>query len=143
MASTTLLTLSGPGIPDYSARGLHQTLRRVEGGYPKYRSTISGNDVDPPALDGIQIIVPRRTVNGTLVNVGFSPSIVFSVGCIYELGYLTAGGSPEKPVVDGSARTVLSWTYYRPLLSMMMTGFNPEYDEYGAMTRWSLDLEEV
>lgn len=143
MAETTLLTLSGPGIPDYSALGLRQTLRRVDGGYPKYRSTITGSAVDPPALDGIQKAVLRRTVNGGLVNVGFSPATTLSVGCIQELGYLTAGGSPEKPVVSGSSRVVLDWTYYRPQLSMMVVDFNLEKDEYGDVVSWSLDLEEV
>lgn len=143
MASTTLLTLSGPGIPDYSARGLHQTLRRVDGGFPKYRSTITGSDVDPPAFDRFQKAIPRRTVNGTLINVGFSTATVLSVGCIQELGYLTSGGSPEKSVVSSSSRVQDSWTFYCPLLSMMVIDFSVEYDEYGSMTHWSLDIEET
>jgi hypothetical protein len=71
MSDYTLLTLSGIGIPEYSARGLtqtlepidaaHQTRRTVNGElddlsyaqFRKYKSTISGNDQEPPAVDGV------------------------------------------------------------------------------------------
>jgi hypothetical protein len=69
--SGTVLTLSGIGVPPYSARGLTQTLepidaaaqlrRTVNGalrdfGYTpfrKYRSTISCADQEPPAVYGV------------------------------------------------------------------------------------------
>ena len=89
--SETVLTLSGVGVPPWSARGLTQTLepidaaaqlrRTVNGalrdfGYApfrKYRSTISCADQEPPAVDGVW---PGRTV---------------TVGCVAELSFLTVG----------------------------------------------------
>jgi hypothetical protein len=63
--------IDGIGIPDYSARGLTQTLepieaaislrRTINGGlkdlsfaqFRKYKSTISCHDQEPPAVDGV------------------------------------------------------------------------------------------
>jgi hypothetical protein len=141
--SETVLTLSGVGVPPYSARGLTQTLepidaaanlrRTVNGalrdfGYApfrKYRSTISCADQEPPAVDGVW---PGRTV---------------TVACVAELSFLTAGGSPARPVVSGSQRIDGNFTLYRPQLTMLVTGFSMSRDEYGAAVSWQLQLEEV
>jgi hypothetical protein len=143
MASGTLLEISGPGIADYSARGATQTLdpidasavmaRTVNGALidlsppqmRKYKSTISCNDTETPALDGVW------------------PGMLLTVDCIAELGYLTAGGAPGRSVVTGSSRVSGAWTYYRPQLSMRVVNYAVSRDEYGAMTDWSLNLEEV
>src|SRR5436309_12059154 len=100
MNDNTLLALTGIGIPDYSARGLTQTLepieaaaslrRTVNGGlkdlsfaqFRKYRSTISCRDQEPPAVDGVW------------------PGQVVTIDCIAELSYPT-GGSSARPVVSG------------------------------------------
>ena len=91
----------------------------------KYKSTITGSDVDPPALDGIW------------------PSIVLTVDCVPELGYLTAAGSPGRAVVPGSSRVAGAWTYYRPRLDMRVMSYTANTDEYGAAVDWSIDLEEL
>lgn len=143
MAGETLLELTGIGIPPYSARGLSQTLEPIEAAgsqrrtvngllvdlsrpeFRKFRSTISCADQDPPALNGIWA--------GTVV----------TVKCVVELAYPTIGGSAARPVVSGSSRTSGSFTFYRPQLTMQVVGFNIEKDEYGAVTSWTLELEEV
>jgi hypothetical protein len=143
MADGTLLEISGPGIASYTARGATQTLdpidassvtaRTVNGALidlspsqmRKYKSTISCNDTETPALDGVW------------------PGMVLTVDCIAELGYKTAGGTPARTVVTGSARVNSNWTYYRPQLSMRVIQYSVSRDEYGAMTEWSLDLEEA
>jgi len=143
MADGTLLEISGPGIANYTARGATQTLdpidasavmaRTVNGALidlsppqmRKYKSSISCNDTETPALDGVW------------------PGMVLTVDCIAELGYKTAGGTPQRTVVAGSSRVSSSWTYYRPQLSMRVVQYSVSRDEYGAMTEWSLDLEEV
>src|SRR4029078_6450006 len=102
--SDTLLVLSGIGVPDYSARGLSQTLEPIEGSaslrrtingalkdlsfaqFRKYKSTISCQDQEPPAVDGVW--------RARLV----------TVDCVVELSY-PAGGTPARPVVTGSTRT--------------------------------------
>jgi hypothetical protein len=139
----TILVISGPGIPSYSARGLTQTLdpidasgalaRTVNGALidlspsqmRKYKSNISCTDFDAPALDGIW------------------PGMVLTVDCVPELGYLTAGGTPQRTVVTGSSRVSGNWTYFRPQLSMRVVSYTTSRDEYGATTAWTLDLEEV
>ena len=138
-----MLTLSGIGVPPYSARGASQTLepigssqqlRRTINGelidisraeFRKYRSTISCVDQQPPAIDGVW------------------PGRVLTVGCISELSYLTAGGAPARPLVSGSSRTEGDYTFYRPSLTMRVVAFSQDTDEYGAAVSWSLQLEEV
>lgn len=142
-ASGTLLVISGPGIPDFAARGLTQSLdpidasavtaRTVNGTLidlspaqmRKYTSTISCTDVDGPALDGIW------------------PGMPLTVDCVAELGYATTGGTPQRPVVTGSERVVGGYTYYRPRLEMLVTKYSVSVDEYGAAVAWSLELAEI
>ncbi len=139
----TLLVISGPGITDWSARGLTQTLdpidasgnlaRTVNGALldlsasqmRKYKSTISCTDQEMPAFDGVW------------------PGMVLTVDCVPELGYLTAGGTPGRTVVAGSSRVSGVWTYFRPQLSMRVITYTVERDEWGAATSWQLDLEEI
>ena len=115
-AADTLLVLTGVGVPSYSARGLTQTLEPIEaaaqlrrsingdlldlsyGPFRKYKSTISCQDQEPPAFDGVW------------------PGRVITVDCVAELSY-PAGGSPTRPVVSGSARTEGTFVFYRPLLN--------------------------
>jgi hypothetical protein len=138
-----MLTLSGIGVPPYSARGASQTLEPIQASqqlrrtingelidisraeFRKYRSTISCVDQQPPAVDGVW------------------PGQVLMVGCISELSYRTAGGAPARPVVAGSSRTEGDYTSYRPSLTMRVVSFSQDTDEYGAEVSWSLQLEEV
>jgi hypothetical protein len=140
--SDTLLVLSGIGIPDYSARGLSQTLEPIEASaslrrtingalmdlsfaqFRKYKSTISCQDQEPPAVDGV-----------------WSGHVV-TVDCVAELSYPT-GGAPTRPVVGGSSRTDGTFVFYRPQLQMLVTRLSVNRDEYGAAVQWQMDLEEV
>lgn len=144
--STALVIVpSGPfaiGLPPYSARGLTQTLepatigvstRRTVNGklvnlsppqFEKYKSTVSGNDQEPPAIDG--------------VFAGFA----LAVDCIAELSFPN-GAAQQRPDVPGSVRVEGSFTFYRPHLEMMVTGFQTSTDEYGAQVGWTLNLEEI
>ena len=143
MANDTLLAISGPGVPPYSARGLSQTLtpiqaaqntrRTVNGAlldvsapqFRKFRSTISCNDHNTPALDGIW------------------PGQQLTVDCVATLSYKTLGGAPSRPVVPGSSYTEGAFTIYRPRLTMIVMNYAVQEDEYGAVVSWSLDLEEA
>lgn len=140
---TTLLVLSTFGVPPYSARGLTQTLEPIEASvvmrrtvngalldlsasqFRKYRSTIACDDQQPPAVDGVW---PGRLV---------------TVDCAAELSFLTSGGSPGRPVVTGSSRVEGVFTFYRPQLSMRVTAFSVNRDEYNAAVNWQMTLEEV
>lgn len=139
----TALTISGIGIPDYSARGLSQShdpidaaidfdrtvngelVNLADAQFHKYKSTITGKDVNPPALDGI------------------FPGYVLTIGCLFELSYKTSGGSPNRPVVSGSSRTEGSHTFYRPELSVMLMNFSVSKNEWEAVVDWRLDVEEI
>lgn len=139
----TLLVISPIGLPSYAARGIKQTLansassqnmRRTVNGQmvnlapsqlQKYKSTLTCDDMESPALDGIW------------------PGATLTINCITELAYLTAGGSPQRPVVSGSARTEGSFSFYRPVLTMMVVDFKIETDEWGAKVGWQAELEEV
>src|SRR5262245_1130304 len=133
----TLLQMVGIGVPPYSARGLSQSLqpidqaahivRAIDGTlldlsyapFQKYKSIISCEDVDPPAVDGKW------------------PGQLVTVHCIAELCY-PEGGSPARPVAYGSTRTEAGFTFYNPVLDMMVLAFNFEHDEYGRRIGWSL-----
>lgn len=138
---TTELNLWGIGVPRYSARGLSQTLepiddheqieRTIDGGLidmssdelRKYKSTITGSDQQPPAVDGVWA---GREV---------------TVDCIAELAcdqYAILGRTP----VEGSQRDSHGFTIYRPRLVMWVFRFSLERDEYGVQISWKMELEE-
>ena len=142
MSDDTALTLDGIGVPAYSARGLTQSLepidaalqlrRTVNGAladlrdepFRKYKSTISGQDQEPPAFDGVW------------------PGGLVEIGCVVELCFPTASSGPARPAVVGSERVEGAFTFFRPILTMRVTGFSLSRDEYGAAVSWQLQLEE-
>jgi hypothetical protein len=144
MLDSTVLVISPIGLPPYSCRGITDTIepiaasaqiqRTVNGGlvnlspaqFQKYRLTLSCSDVDPPAFDGVW------------------PGAILTVDCISELAYLTSGGSPSRPTVDGSERTEGEFSWYRPrLIVMMTTPWQIQTDEWGATVGWNAEAEEV
>jgi hypothetical protein len=143
MTDSTLLVISAAGVPPYSARGLTQVLepidaatnlrRTVNGALQdlsatqlkKYKSTITCTDMDSPALDGVW------------------PGTAVTIDCVTELSYLTSGGTPARSVVSGSSRADGDFTFYRPQLSMVVTGLQISLDEYGRAVAWQLVSEEA
>jgi hypothetical protein len=138
----TILTLEGMGIPRYSARGLSQTLEPIDAAahiertvngelidfgydpFKKYKTSISGSDQRPPAVDGVW------------------PGKIITVDCIPELAAM-ASLPPVRPVVEGSERTEEGFMFYRPRLVMMVMQFSTDTDEWGATVGWTLQAEEV
>lgn len=141
----TLLTLSGIGVPPYSARGVKQSYTMIgaaaqlartingtaidlsEEQFRKYATTIQCDDQDSPALDGI------------------FPGQVLTVEWVAELCYpsSTGGGSAARTAVSGSEREADGFTFYRPTMSMRVVSYQVNKDEYGATVGWTMDLEEV
>lgn len=129
-------------LPPYSARGLTQTLELIPGSgvfdrsingvamdfsmpqLRKYQSTITCKDGDAPAFDGAWA--------GLLVE----------VQCAIELRYLT-GATPQRPAVLDSTYVNGAFTYYRPLLMMMLQSFRNSFAEYEARYAWMLELQEI
>lgn len=154
---TSLLTITplsgedGLTLPPYSARGLNQTLslitgaggeggdalgktirRSINGGlinlfpsqFRKYVSTITCNDVETPAIDPAYI----------------GQSVI--VECCFELSY-PSGGTPQRTEVSGSSRVEGDFVFYRPVLLMMVTAVNFQFDEFGAAYAWTAQLAEI
>ena len=133
------LVIAGIGLPPASIRGVTQTLepiqaasqlmRTVNGAlvdvsaaaFRKYASAIQCSDQAPPALDGIW------------------PGALVTVDCIAELVH-PVGGTPTRPVVE--SRTEGGFVFYHPRLTMLVTAFNLDRDEWGAVVSWSMTLEE-
>jgi hypothetical protein len=139
----TLLEISGPGIQPYSARGLTQTLapivqataqRRTVNGrlhdlsapqFRKYSTTISANDVKTPAVQDLP------------------PGTILTVHCAAELSYKTGEGAPVRPVVPDSSYTDGDYTFYRPIMEMMVVSCNTSEEEWAEAVSWQLVMEEV
>jgi hypothetical protein len=68
--------------------------------------------------------------------------VICEVGCAFEFNYVT-GGVPQHPVVSGSTRFEGSVTFYRPLLTMMVTNIKAGFQEWAAHYDWTVDLEEI
>jgi hypothetical protein len=137
---------SAPGVNPYSARGLRGTMRpiamasgdgllaRTVNGtlvdlsapqMRKYRLEIAGEDMAPPALDGMWVGM-QVTVNSHV-----------------QLAYLTAGGSPGRTPVTGSVTVDGNYTYYCPSFQMLVVDLQLERQEWAAVVTWSLVLEEI
>jgi hypothetical protein len=92
--------------------------------FQKYEVQIQCTDQDSPSLDG-----------------GWLGQIVEFESAI-ELSYPT-GGSPQRNVVSGSSRTANGFTYYRPVLIMMVIEVKNDFAEYEAKYVWALRLREA
>ena len=142
----TILSISSFGTMLYQARGLSQTLevigeatqvdRTINGTlidmsnpvFRKYASTItSPSDVEAPPLDGVW------------------PGMEVTVHCVAGLSYLTSGGNGpnSRPEVSGSSYVLGAYTFYRPVLVMLVKKVQTHFDEWKCVVGWSLELEEV
>ena len=91
----------------------------------KYQSTVTCRDVETPALDDAWL------------------GQIISVACAAELNYLTAGGTPARPEVSGSSYVEGAFTFYRPLLTMMVMDIKSSFAEYPHTYSWEIVLQEV
>src|SRR5215831_9101240 len=117
---TPISGANAPQLTPYSSRALTQTweliggpqawLRRDVNGimrsiadsrFRKYKSTITCSDGQTPALDDAWV------------------GVTCEVSCAFEFSFPT-GGTPARPVVSGSERTDDGYTFYRPLLLMII-----------------------
>lgn len=140
----TVLTISGLGGFQYQARGLLQTLtpikqanqqvRTINGGlrdisnhaFRKYSSKITCTDINAPPLDGLW------------------PGDEVTVDCATVLCYRTGNpGSPFKGEVSGSSWTLGAFTFYRPVLLMLVGDISIGFEEWKSDFQWELNLEEV
>lgn len=158
MPVTSELKLIGMGVAPYSARGITQSLAPIDGAaqlrrtingilrdihdplFEKYQSSISANDQRPPGLD---LVWPGKLlqvwcacylgIEGTQALTTTEP-VDTTEGITGEFG---------RNAVPGSIIHEGGWTYYRPLLTMRVTGLSTSFDEWAASNDWSMSLEEV
>lgn len=138
----SILRLEGIGVPPYASRGLTEQIQIIETddvvrtingelvdwGFEqahKYQLTITGNDMRPPACAGVW--------KGKVV----------TVHAISHLGYDTLTGAPERSVVPGSEIIESGFTYYRPVLEMMVMDWTCTTHEYDAQADWQMVLQEI
>ena len=141
--SDTVLIITGPGVPPYSARGLQQVLTPIDQA-KQTRRTVNG------ALRDVSAIQMRKYSSQITCTDQLPPSFAslwpgmnVTVECAAELACLQA--TPlERPAVDGSIVLIDDvYLFYRPRLEMRVITFTETVDEYGRTVQWELDLEEV
>ncbi len=93
--------------------------------FRKFQSTITCKDQDAPAMDGDAWL-------GTTCE----------VSCCAELRYHTGVGFPVRPAA-GPTRMEGIFTYYNPLLIMMVVGFTSAVQERFHEYSWRMELREV
>jgi hypothetical protein len=138
---STLLVISGAGLPPYSARGLTQSLGFIQQAVQQ-RRTINGKMLD---LSLEQFRLFTSTISGADQRPPFAyvPGTVVTVDCLSYLAFKTSGGSPERDRVPGSDKVEGAWTYYRPRLQMMCGPISISEEEWVAGVSWSMTLEEL
>ncbi|MDR1475242.1 MAG: hypothetical protein LBI30_01820 [Holosporales bacterium] len=164
------LIMSVGGLPPMSAQGCKQSLSPVEIGEvlrdingdlvrlgsntQKYRSVITGQDVNSIALDGIWIGAQIQVgciqalwvcVDKDIQDVRISrPAVEGSVIAING-----AGNKIDIENIDGTslklryATTEKSFIGFRPWLTTRVTNFIVQTDEWGNNCAWKLILEEI
>lgn len=147
---STDLRLINLGLPSYAARGLKEAIDPIDGAgqlrrtvngvlrnvgnsaFRKYKITVTGEDTAGLPLDGLNIgmavtvhAITEFSVEGTL------PS--------------TPGDwdANTRPIVPGTLREDGGFIFYRPILDCLVSSFNQETDDWGAVVSFSLELSEV
>jgi len=138
----TLLTISGIGVPPYSARGLRETLTPIAA-TQRLARTVNGTaiDISPPQMRKYSLSIQCNDMNAPALD-GIWPGMQLTIGCASELSFPT-GGSAARPMVPGSLRFEGSYSFYRPQLVVIVTSYSVERDEWGAAISWQLEGEEV
>jgi hypothetical protein len=141
----TTLQLIGAGVPPYSARDVQQTIEPIDqgmryrrtlngkfvpvsaDGFRRYRTTLSCEDMDAPALGDI------------------FAGIAVEMWCVHELAIEGDVGSAglERPAVPGSIRVENGFTFYKPILHVYITGWNYQTNEREQVVGWSMSAEEI
>ena len=140
----TLLSISGLGGFSYQARGLTQTLSVIRQAVEQER-TVNGKliDVSNPIFRQWASKITCSDVSAPPFD-GLWPGAIVTVQCAAYLCYLTGNlGSPARAQVVGSVFSRNGYTFYRPILTMMVGQFQQGHPEWQAGYSWSLDLEEV
>jgi hypothetical protein len=128
----------------YQARNLTQTLEVIDKAMQQER-TINGvlTDVSNPAFRKYSSKITCTDINAPPLD-DVWPGMTVTVWCTAYLCYPTGRvGSPARPEVSGSQYTLGHFTFYRPILTMLVGPLNEGFEEWRSDFTWSLSLEEV
>lgn len=139
--TTTDLVITGLHMPPYATRGVKQSIEPIDGS-KQIRRTINGALVN---LSNDQFRKYKTAINceDQQPPGNIWPGTEITIACIVEFCYLTSGGTPDRPEVSGSSRIEGNFTFYRPIITALVTGININRDEWGAVVGWQLEAEEV
>lgn len=139
----TLLTISGFGDLLYQARGLTQTLSIIkEANQQEYSVNATLVDLSNPIFRKFASKIQCTDINAPPLD-GLWPGMTVEVGCAVTLCYLTGNlGSPSRPQVSGSSYEQGSYTFYRPVLTMVVGDLSQHFEEWKADILWELNLRE-
>lgn len=170
MNSPTSLIISELGIGWQSGLDIHESLKPIEAGelrrtvngallnltaveFRKLVLRISSDDIRPPALSqlwrGDVLTVVPVTEMGDLVPAGGQSRTLVRDPHPGSVRCLTRGFGDVPCTVVGRVVTLPTPAseavriYYRPMLSMMVSGWSIDESEAAASSSWSLDLEEI
>lgn len=142
--SDTMLSISSFGHMLFQARNLSQTLTVISEASQMER-TINGDleDISAPQFRkyASKITVPSE-VYPTPID-GIFPGMQVTVHCAVSLAYITGSvGFPKRTEVSGSSWSENGYTFYRPVLVMLIRDIETHFDEWKNIVGWSMDLEE-
>lgn len=139
----TLLEISAPGIQPYSARGLTQTYEVISQAVSQ-RRTVNGvrHDLSAPQFRKFKTVITCTDVKTPAFS-GLFPGMVVTVQCAAEMSFRTEDGEPVRPMVPGSDYQDGDYTFYRPVMEMMVVNPTTSEDEWAESVSWQLELEEV
>jgi hypothetical protein len=146
LASLRILSNGNNQIPPYAARAnTIQTIAPVsaaghqrttingkrialsEPQFKKFRSTITGDDIESAPTDDL-----------------IFPDAIVTVECSVKFKFRTGTGSQIRPAVEGSLyQDPDGFTYYRPVLEMMVEDTDIGRQRYRERHTWRIDLVEV
>lgn len=142
--SDTTLTIVGLGGFRYQARGLNQTLAPIKQTQQQFR-TINGSlkDVSNHAFRKYSSEITCTDINAPPLD-GLFPGDEVVVDCAAVLCYKTGNlGSPNRLQVSGSSWTLGEFTFYRPILTMMVMDLSENFEEWKSDFQWKISLEEM
>lgn len=142
--SDTLLAITSLGGFRYQARGLTQTLEHI-GDASQLERDVNGYliDISNPAFRKFATKITCSDSRAPPLD-GLWPGMQITVYSAAMLCYLNGNpGSPARSAVAGSTFITGHYTFYRPILTMLVKSFSQGFEEWKSDYQWSLEAEEI
>ncbi len=143
-----LTVLGVDALPFYSARGLTQTykpIREIANNRNNIRRTVGAVliDITPPEFRLLETVISSDDQRPPQLD-SIWPGTTFLMGCCAYRAYPT-GGTPDRAESSASAASFTEgpFTFYLPLLTVMLLDFNNAFAEWQAGNRWEMTFAEV